>query len=112
MLLEHGQAQPTLELKVTYVGRQCCVTRSNGGRQVTGAMVSHMSKFDGPATVWHLEPEERRAFMNRVPCSPQVALMMSCRIIGPAAARATVLTAADGILHAGASTHSSPAEAV
>ena len=29
-------------------------------------MVKHMGKFEGPATVWHLPPDERRAFMKRV----------------------------------------------
>ena len=53
-----------MKLKVNGVVN-CHVTCSLGW-QVTGAMVSHISKFEGPATVWHLEPEERKAFMNRV----------------------------------------------
>jgi len=34
--------------------------------QVVAAMFKQMGKFEGPATVWHLPPDERRAFMNRV----------------------------------------------
>jgi len=33
---------------------------------VVAAMFKQMGKFEGPATVWHLPPDERRAFMNRV----------------------------------------------
>ncbi len=67
--------------------------------QVVAAIVSKMGKFEGAATVWHMPPAERTAFMNRVRGKAVLGTMIAMRAPSCGASVCPGLAVLNGTVH-------------